>query len=76
MQEVGISAFRENLLSYLKQVESGEEILVISKGHVLARIVPPVNPLAHARQELAKLRQKAYVGDVISPVDIQWDAMK
>jgi len=47
----------------------GEELLIISQGEVIARVLPPLNEKEKARAELMKLRQKCRIGDVISPID-------
>lgn len=71
---VGISEFRSNMSSFLKQVQEGEIIRLMNRGEEVARIVPPDYARAAARKELKALRETAVVGDVLSPIDESWSA--
>ncbi len=66
--QVNIAEFGNDLSHYLKCVGMGEELLIISHGEVIARVLPPLNEKEKARAELMKLRQKYRIGDVISPI--------
>ena len=74
MQSIGISEFRSTLNSVLQRVQRGEIIILTSRGTEIAKLVPPDFAQAAARKELERLRQTAIVGDVTSPIDVQWDA--
>lgn len=75
MLEINITELRKRLPSYLKRVCTGEEIKVISRGRVIARLVPEQDEAEAARQRLLALRGKGVVGDVISPIDgVNWNA--
>ena len=76
MKNVSISEFRANLLTYLKQVQQGEQINVTSKGYVLATLSPPVSQQKSAGMQLKKLADTAKIHDVVSPSGENWDAMK
>ena len=76
MENVSISEFRANLLKYLRRSQCGEQINVTSKGHVLATLSPPVSLQEAARAKLKELAKTAVVGDVVSPTDANWEAMK
>ena len=76
MKNVSISEFRANLLTYLKQVQQGEQINVTSKGDVLATLSSPVSQQKSAGMQLKKLAETAKIGDVVSPSGENWDAMK
>ena len=76
MRAIKITELRNNLPKYLHRVQHGDEILVTLHGQVIARIVPPIDVKAHAQQELKKLRKTCKVGDVISPLNEEWDASK
>jgi prevent-host-death family protein len=76
MHQVNITELRNHLPRYLSSVKNGDEILVTSHGQVIARIVPAVNTKKEASEKLKKLRKHCKVGDVISPVDENWDADK
>ena len=76
METVGVSELRNNLLSLIKKVQSGENILITSRGHGVAKLVPLENSTEEAVKALKELRKSAYVGDVLSPVDEEWESMK
>ena len=76
MKNVSISEFRANLLTYLKQVQQGEQINVTSKGDILATLSSPVSQQESAEIQLRKLAETAKIGDVVSPSGENWDAMK
>ncbi|HLP46398.1 MAG TPA: type II toxin-antitoxin system Phd/YefM family antitoxin [Candidatus Kapabacteria bacterium] len=73
METVGVSTFKKNLETFLKKVKNGESITIISRGHEIARLVPPVDKIKNARKALEKLRATAFIGDVISPIDAEWE---
>lgn len=74
MQEVNVSELRHRLRQYLARAEAGEEILVTRHGRVVARLTAPRDVRAAARDRLAALRASARVGDVVSPIELGWDA--
>ncbi len=76
MREINISEFRANLLKYLKIVQHGEQLNVISKGTPLATLTPPISQHYTSRAKLKKLAKTAIVNDVLSPIEDSWDAMK
>lgn len=74
MRDVHVTDLRNHLQSYLAEVLKGEELRVVSRGKVIARIVPEVDAAYAARHRLVAARDKARIGDVTSPLDIRWDA--
>jgi prevent-host-death family protein len=76
MTKVSVTELRQNLPAYLARARKGEEIEVAVHGTVIARIVPEKNTAEVARAWLISLREKAWVGDVISPSGEVWDAEK
>lgn len=75
MQTVSVTTFRKHIRDYLDKVQKGEDIALTSRGKVIARILPPVDESLKAQEQLAALRGKAvYIGDVISPLDVEWEA--
>jgi prevent-host-death family protein len=74
MKTVTISELRANLLKYLARVQGGERIEVTSKGAVMATLVPPVGEREAARARLAELASTAKIGDVVTPIDEDWEA--
>ena len=74
MREVKVTDLRNNLPAYLAVVQGGEELRVVSRGKVIARLVPEQNDVDAARERLLALRQTVQLGDVLSPLDLEWDA--
>ncbi len=72
MEKVNVTELREHLPSYLAKVDAGEELVITSRGRVIARLVPAAGIKAQAQNELKALRKKCRVGDVVSPLDVQW----
>lgn len=75
MDTIAVSELRANLMKVLKKVERGEVVDVASRGKVVARIVPPDHIQKKAMERLKELRKTAILKDVISPIDIKWDAL-
>lgn len=69
MQVVKVTELRSHLPSYLEKVQKGEEIWVTSHGNVIARLLPPLDTRAAAREQLKALQNKCKVGDVIAPLN-------
>jgi len=76
MEKVGISTLRENLSIFLKKVQKGEVITITSRGHDMARLVPVEDKGVKSRKILRELGKNAVIGDIISPIDEEWEAMK
>ncbi len=76
MLTVNISDLRANLLKYLEKASHGEKITVTTNGKVLATIIPPADKKELARKQLSELAATATIGDVTSPLDTEWDAMR
>jgi prevent-host-death family protein len=74
MQTINITELRSHLPEYIARAEAGEEIMVTRRGKVVVRLVATRDRRAAAREQLASLRAKAVVGDVVSPVDADWEA--
>jgi prevent-host-death family protein len=73
METVGVSTLKNNLKTFLKKVKNGESITIISRGHEIARLIPPADKIKNARKALEELRSTAFIGDVISPIDVEWE---
>lgn len=76
MEMVRVSQLREHLVSFLKRVERGEDIIITSRGHRVARLVPLEDKMKKARKTLQQLRENAVVGDVTSPLGERWEVIK
>jgi prevent-host-death family protein len=69
------SEFKAKCLAVLDEVERTQRPVVITKrGKPIADVVPHVTPLRKARGVL-KGRMEI-VGDIISPLDVEWEALK
>ena len=76
MKQVNITELRAHLPTYLHEVQEGESIEVISRGKRIAHIIPPTGVVEQARERLADLRKRARISDVVSPLDVKWDAAR
>lgn len=62
---VSVTDLKAHLSAHLKRVKAGEEILVVERGVVIARLSPHVAPLDDAEEE-ARM-QRLYRDGVIKP---------
>jgi len=76
MEKIAVSEFRANMLGILKKVEKGEVIALTSRGHEVAKIIPPDDRMEEARKALRHLRKTAVIGDVLSPIEDEWKVMQ
>jgi prevent-host-death family protein len=76
MEKVGISTLRENLSLFLKKAQKGQVIIITSRGHEMARLVPAEDKREKSRTILRELGKSAFIGDIVSPIDEEWEAMK
>ncbi len=69
------SEFKAKCLQYMDEVAaSGESIIVTKHGKPVARLVPadaPPKSIFGALKGQVKIK-----GDIVSPLDVEWDAMK
>lgn len=73
---IGAGELRAKCMEILEGTEDGDELLVLKRGHAVARLEPidseeegewPLPDLSHIFK---------FIGDVVSPIDIEWEAMK
>ena len=76
MEKVSISTLRENLSIFLKKVQKGQVISITSRGHEMARLVPVEDKREKSREILRELGKNAFIGDILSPIYEEWEAMK
>jgi prevent-host-death family protein len=76
MLNVNVTELRNHLPDYLKRVKSGEEVAVTSRGKIIARLVPEVDEALAARERLTALREQSCVGDVVSPLEEEWETLR
>ena len=73
---VKASDFEANCLALMDEViATGETIIVTKDGEPVAQFGPPQAAEKPALYGLLKGRIKI-VGDIMSPLDVEWDAMK
>ena len=74
MQQVPVTVFRKHIPEYLGKVRQGEGLSLTSRGREVARLVPPEDSRLSAREQLQTLRAHCRVDDVISSLDVEWEA--
>ena len=75
MRIVSVTELRKQLSGYLKGAQQGEELLVTSRGQVIVRIVPSEDLRQSAKAKLRELRTRCHVGDVVLPIQADWNAV-
>ena len=75
MKEVAISEFKAKCLAVLDEVERSRQPVVITKrGKPIAELVPHT---AKKRELWGILKDELFIeGDIISPIDVEWEARK
>lgn len=76
MIEVSISELRAHLPDFIRLANRKGAVCITSHGKEIARIVAAESPKEEARKKLEALRKTAKVGDLLSPVLTDWDALK
>jgi prevent-host-death family protein len=76
MESIGVSKLRENMVLFLNKVQQGESITITSRGTEIAMLIPIQNKKEVSRNALKQLRKTAIVGDVVSPIEEEWKALK
>ena len=74
VRKVNVTDLRQRLQGYLKRVQAGERIEITVHGKVVAKLMPAQGEAGEAAALLAKLRESAAIGDIVSPVDEDWEA--
>ncbi len=74
MQQIKVTDLRKHLQSYLKRVREGEEIQITLNGKPIARMIPERELSEQAKTRLRDLRGTARVGDVMTPIQENWEA--
>ena len=74
-QYIKASEFKAKCLALMDQVaRTGAPVIITKNGKPVAELVPH-----HRRRKSARgiLKHKLFItGDIISPVDVEWDALK
>jgi len=69
------SEFKAKCLALLDEVErTGEPLVITKKGKPVANVVPHKPP---KRNLIGALKGRVEIlGDIISPIDVEWEALK
>ena len=75
MREFMASEFKAKCLKIIDEVsETGEQVTVTKHGVPMVRVVPIVErPKSMYGVDKGKIK---ILGDIVSPIDVEWDAMK
>ena len=76
MESIGVSRLRENMVQFLNKVRQGQSITITSRGTEIAMLIPIKRKKEVSRNALKQLRKTAVVGDVVSPIEEDWKALK
>jgi len=76
MQQVTVTVFRKHIPEYLSKVRQGDGLSLTSRGREVARLVPPEDTRLSAQEQLQALRVHCRVDDVVSPVEVEWEAVR
>ncbi len=76
MEKINVSTLRENLAAYISKVKKGQVITITSHGHELAMLVPAEKKHEKSKSKLKALGKTANIGDILSSIDEDWEAMK
>jgi len=63
--------FAENALALLDDVAQGDVVVITKDGEVIARVMPASTGRAGAMAGRGRT-----IGDIVSPLEDEWDAMK
>jgi prevent-host-death family protein len=75
MDSISVTELRNNLPRYIRKVKEGGEVKISSRGKIVARLLPSKEDSREIHDQLALLRKKCRIGDVISPVGEQWEVV-
>ena len=76
MEKIAVSILRENLSVYLKKVQQGRSITITSRGRKMALLVPVPSKKNASAEILREIGKRAVIGDIMSPIDEDWEAVK
>jgi prevent-host-death family protein len=65
--------FKAKCLKLLDQVANGEALIITKRGKPVAQ----VTPMPTEKSIVGSMKGSVlWMGDIISPIDVEWDAMK
>lgn len=71
---VKVSDLRANLQKYIDEVESGTPLDITVRGKAVVRMIPIADVQTEAKKWLLEARKHSWVGDVVSPLNVKWNA--
>ena len=74
MEAINISELRQNLQHFVTRARAGERIGGKVHGKVVAELTRARDAQDETSRKLAELRKTAVIGDVITPIEYDWDA--
>ena len=75
MVKVAVAEFRAHMAKYLAYVMDGQVVILTSHGRAVAELKQPVDQRELAKSRLAEIAAEASIGDVVSPVVDDLEAM-
>lgn len=69
MIQVNVTELRQHLPRYLKSVEEGETVQILSRGKPIANLDPIRDERKAARERLEAFRGTLVTGDVVAPLE-------
>jgi prevent-host-death family protein len=78
LSTIAAGEFKAKCLKLLDEVAETRETLVITKhGKPVAQVIPMAEPKQTLEEYLEKMKGTGVIlGDIISPIDVEWNAMK
>ena len=75
IRHIKASEFKAKCLALLDEVEqTGDRLVITKKGRPVADVVPHKSP---KRNLIGTLKGRGEIlGDIISPIDVEWEALK
>ena len=72
---VKASEFKAKCLALMDEVQrTGQGVVITKRGKPIAELLPHRSPNRNARRIL---KDRLFItGDIISPIDVEWDALK
>ena len=74
---LSVTEFKARCLELLEVVHRTHETLIITKrGKPIAQVGPTGPEIVKAKRKLGELDGKVVLHDIMSPIDVEWEAMK
>ena len=73
MRTIPITELRVNLTSTMRSIHKGNSVVVTQNGKPVAKLVPFHDWRKEAQAAIKKLGKTAFIGDIVSPTEEQWN---